>query len=279
MAAQAGFEPAFERSHRANRPFDVEIRSDSTAMRIETVALLRDARTRSDHEAVDDLFRSIRRIELECSVSFQITFRRQLSPDATRRFVDGLRAEAQEPEPREELTIEGTEVRILTTSSTEGARLRGPTIGGDLWPRMIGVLKRKSEQARASGAEWVRLDALQGLWQFTHWSQLPLAEKLSSLRTRLEALLDATPHLHGVVISSGCLLAQGEFEDESVTDDAGFAIRRNIAPLRVRETIGLATKDVEQARTAIVGLYESEPAWLSWALAEKRLPGTEAIFG
>lgn len=75
---QNGFEAAFERSQRSTRPIDVEIRSGSKVLRIETVALLQDERSRREQESVDALFEAIRELEWRRRVSFEIAWRRRV---------------------------------------------------------------------------------------------------------------------------------------------------------------------------------------------------------
>lgn len=82
------------------------------------------------------------------------------------------------------------------------------------------------------------------------------------------------------MLSSGALLAQGEFRGESArTPDECYALRRVLPAVRVRETmiIPLTPCGREQARTWR-DLYNSEESWLDWALKQAGLPPRDQIF-
>jgi hypothetical protein len=73
-------------------------------------------------------------------------------------------------------------------------------------------------------------------------------------------------------------MGQGDFQDEDVRGPTGFAMRRTITPLRVRELLGLVTDLPPETGDEIERLYQDEPSWLSWALSARGLPPAEAIF-
>lgn len=279
LALQHGYGVVFERTRRSEQPLDVEISLQEEAALVETFAILRDERSRVAHEAVDDLFEGIRRIEWRHGLSFRISFPETMTARESETFLAGLEVAAgHRHDMQTTIDIGGVAVEMFPEAHAEGSRLRGPGIGGDLWPRMASLLARKAEQARRSGARWLRLDALQGLWQFTEWSDRPLVEKLSVMLDALGPLLQANPHIHGLVISSGPAMAQGVFENEDVTLGPNRALRRLVDPLRVRETLIVVSNVGPSQSQLFAELYGGEPLWLGWALASYGLPPVKEIF-
>jgi hypothetical protein len=139
---------------------------------------------------------------------------------------------------------------------------------GDTWTRLASRIGEKAKRALESGAEWLRIDVVDGLWQFTEWAQRSLLEKLTTIAVLLRAQTAAP--LRGVVLSSGALQAQGSFEDDEVwLPDGSGACRRLLPGHRVRETIIVPASE---ERTPAVEfwnrLYLSEPSWLAWGLAQ-----------
>jgi hypothetical protein len=89
------------------------------------------------------------------------------------------------------------------------------------------------------------------------------------------------PHIAGVVMTPGSVHAQGSLADEDYQHpDGAFAMRRLIAPLRVRETLVMPlTDDGARALNRVWReLYASEPGWLGRALGAFGLPPVDEIF-
>lgn len=92
----------------------------------------------------------------------------------------------------------GATIQIVPQSQELGGGLRGPEMRGDSWARIAPRIHQKVEAAVESGASWLRLDARDGLWQFTEWSTRPLAEKLQLLDAAVRGLLGG---LSGIIVS------------------------------------------------------------------------------
>jgi hypothetical protein len=84
----------------------------------------------------------------------------------------------------------------------------------------------------------------------------------------------------GVVVSSGSAWAQGRFEAEDAAAAGGrHALRRLIAPIRVRETLVVSLRpDAEDDAAWLAGLYADEPSWLPGALERAGLPALAEMF-
>jgi hypothetical protein len=178
-----------------------------------------------------------------------------------------------EPPP---LRVRGVAIEIVPQTRPAAGGLRGPRLGGDSWARIAPRVREKVDAASASGVNWLRLDARDGVWQFTEWSTRSLARKLQGFET---AVRDLVGGIQGIVVSCGSLLRQGTFEDEDVVDERGLvAIRRCLPFSRVRETL-LIPADPEALPTAScwADMYAHEASWLDWALAEVDLPPINEI--
>ena len=176
------------------------------------------------------------------------------------------------------LRFAGAALQVVRVGDQSPHGLTGPTMHGNSWERIAQRISEKAEAAHASGAAWLSLDAHDGLWQFTDWAQRPLAAKLRDV-TRVARPLPGG--LRGLVISSGSAQRQGEFADEDVLgSDGGYALRRVIAPLRVRETLIIPADDRTGDTVAAVwrDLYAGEPTWLAWALDQLGLLSADDIF-
>lgn len=279
LALRQGYDIAFEQAVGSAPPVDVEVRLEDVIARIETFAILQDDHSRTAHDEVDELFEGIHQIEWRHGVSFRVAFPEQLTPAQSKAFLSALEDAATEGgEDRRDLAVGGIPVQMFPDSHAEGSGLTGPKIGGDLWPRMASLITRKAEQAAGSGSDLLRVDALQGLWQFTQWSLLSLDEKLKLLANALRPLLASNPHIAGLVVSSGPAMAQGVFDDEDVQEDDNIALRRNLQPIRVRETMIIVSETGVSQGRMFAELYRSEPSWLDWALSSVELPTVVEIF-
>ena len=160
--------------------------------------------------------------------------------------------------------------------------MHGPALTGDLWPRIADRLDQKARQTEGAQNVWLRICALQGLWLFTQWASLPLADKLATMRQNILSGLSDHPHVAGVVISSASAWPQGTIEPDGYADEVGgYALRCSIPPMMARETLIVPLRpDSETSRYARVwrDLYASEPDWLDYALRKFDLPTVGEIF-
>jgi hypothetical protein len=83
------------------------------------------------------------------------------------------------------------------------------------WPRVEGRLLQKAAQATRAGGGWLRVDLMDGTWQFTLWAHVSLREKIDQIAELLKSALCHLDGITGVVASSGVCVAQGQFHGES----------------------------------------------------------------
>jgi hypothetical protein len=176
-------------------------------------------------------------------------------------------------------SAEGIALRMVPRHRALG-RLTGPPVQTDSWQRLTGALTEKAGRMQRSGAQWLRILPLTGMWAFTSWATQPLERKLEDVVEALtETLGGAAPA--GVVLSSGAALHGGDVPEESVVVGSAVAVRRAVTPLRARETliVPLHGNAAESAKDW-VALADAEADWLDWALARQGLPPlTEILEG
>ena len=279
LALRLGLTPELEPAPLSGRPADVSFVVDGEPMVVEARAILASESWRGDNTWNDELFERIREIEMRHGVRCEGEISTFLDERATVRLLNALDTRARlvavhmEP-PR--LREPGVAIDIVRQARRPARGLRGPQLQGNSLARIAPRIAEKAEAAGSSGANWLRLDARDGLWQFTEWATRSLGEKAQALE---EAVGHLVGPLDGIVASCGPLLRQGSFSDESSEPASGlFAVRRCLPFTRVRETIVMPRRTEPQPDARFWrDLYADEQSWLDWALAEVDLPSTAAI--
>jgi hypothetical protein len=262
----------------------IDLNKDESLL-VEAMVVLPDDRAVAINRFTDEAFQSIQMICGKHGVECSGDISEVLDEPKLAELLGTVETHAQMVKaggvtPR--LQMHGAQLQVSRRGSSADKGLHGPAITGDLWPRIADRLERKAQQTQGAQNVWLRICALQGLWLFTHWASLPLADKLTSMRQNILSQLSDHPHVDGVVISSASAWPQGmivpdEYEDEL----GGFALRRAIPPMMARETLIVPLHmDTETRRHAHVwrDLYASEPDWLDHALAKFDLPMVSEIF-
>jgi hypothetical protein len=280
LALRRGLPPRLEPKLAAARPTDVVFESAGHQIAVEARVLSTSGAWRRANRSTDQLFDRIHALEITYGIRCEGEISDQLTERESDRLMGAIEDRAQllaigATPPS--LNIAGTAIEVVSDTREPKGGLRGPRMEGDSWARLGPRIAEKAEVAKESGANWLRIDALDGLWQFTSWAQGSLTEKLEAMAAIVRTCIAP---LDGVVLSSGALLAQGLFHDEDTSPLAGaVALRRLVGPLRVRETLIIpATPQASEAATVWKRLYEQEPTWLQWALARCGRPSEEEIF-
>jgi hypothetical protein len=280
LALRADLVPELEPA--GGTPADVAFTANGRRIVVEARAVLPDNAWREDNRRTDEVFERVQAIEIASGVRVEGIFGRLLDTDEIEDVLGRVAAHARlvaAGGAAPPLRIHGADLRVVDRSSPPRSGLTGPSMTGDAWTRVGRRIAEKAAQARGSGATWLRLDARNGLWQFTRWSQQSLAAKLDAL---IALAVGALGGLEGVVLSSGALLRQGTFKDEEVLRaDGAVALRRLVAPLRVRETLVVPagrSVSVGEASAAWRELYANEDEWLAWGLERVGLPSPEDVF-
>jgi hypothetical protein len=289
LAHAAGAAVAFEGARLPNRqspgwPADVEVSVEERHMAIETFAVLPSDAWLAAVGRTDEIQARIRAIEQRYDVVCDVDFGGETlaHADSLQKFFDQIEygAAIVAAGAASHTAHEGRATAHIGRDIH--SRFSGPAIVNDsAWERIAARLEAKQQQVGISDDPiWLRVDLLEGLWQFTPWSQAPLATKLELITPQIEdALHRSGGFVSGVLLSSGSAWAQGRFEDEGAYALHGRrALRRLIAPIRVREMLVIPRRDATDDSAWLTSIYDREARWLPEALERAGLPSLHAIF-
>jgi hypothetical protein len=158
--------------------------------------------------------------------------------------------------------------------------LRGPTEAEDALRRLLVAIASKADRMQASGANWLRVDVLTGIWAFTAWGRSSMQQKTPVLAQAIRDMFGVAPPIAGVIVCSGASLFPGQVNEEHCElDDGSIGLRYAIAPMRAREAIIIPLRE-DGIRTARswVQMHESDRDWLAWGLAKAGLPAEADLF-
>jgi hypothetical protein len=160
--------------------------------------------------------------------------------------------------------------------------MSGPVVSRDGWKRTGSKLTSKAHKEYSERPVWLRVDVLDGLWQFTNWAEMDLESKLSAVAAKVHGDLAGSSSVAGVVLSSGAVRNPGGFIDELVRNASTKAIglRRLLPFSRVRETMIVPVEAAHVEETQLwISLYDSEPEWFGLSLDRLDLPDQSSILG
>jgi hypothetical protein len=131
---------------------------------------------------------------------------------------------------------------------------------------------------------WLRIDALDGFFQFTEWAHLDWSERIDRAAAALRHDLATAnaEHLAGVILSSSATVSLSATDpanqNETIRTEQGTGIRRLIADHMVRETAVIALReDAHVECGSWTTAYSAEPTWLPEDLSNQALPPLEAF--
>jgi hypothetical protein len=152
---------------------------------------------------------------------------------------------------------------------------------GDSRFHLARTLRRKARQSAGPIPTWIRVDVLDGLFQFTPWAQLKGVERVATIAETLRAELAGSDHVQGVICSSGIAASIGatdrRVEEYLDATEHGVALRRLTSFHLARETIVVPLNgDSSEMVAAWTRAYSMEKSWLDDDLAAGGLPPIEA---
>jgi hypothetical protein len=287
LAAAAGYGVHFERPiPGSTKTSDITIDLDNgQSLLVEARVILQDKRAVASNRFTDRAFGGIQNICSRYDVECNGHLTEILDDPELAELLDTVEAHARLVKvgaSTPPLLIHGATLQVTQRGTNPDEGLHGPALTGDLWPRLADRLDQKAHQTQGAQRVWLRICALQGLWLFTHWATLPLADKLASMRHNIISQLSDHPHVDGVIISSASAWPQGTIDPDEHDDElGGHALRCAIPPMMARETLIVPLRvDTDTERHARVwrDLYASEQNWLDHALKKFTLPTVAEIF-
>lgn len=142
---------------------------------------------------------------------------------------------------------------------------------------MVGAIAEKAEKMCRSGAGWLYLTTLTGLWAFTPWAQSSLEEQLATMTAALKTALGENKP-DGIVLCSAAAMNQSGIKNETVSAEDGIALRRVVNPVRVRATLIMSFSSTGRAALpSWQALADAETDWLDWALKRRDLPSIAGL--
>lgn len=273
LAYRLGWPVALETRRENQPPADVEIVAPTGVLNVEVRVLTRSDDAREQHAAVSRTSDWL--LALGWAQDIWISGNLERHPTESERAeieqVVQDNASIVHSGMSVEFVMPGIELELAPRGSTDKP-LHHPTIRADLFGRMVRVIAEKAKKMRRSGAGWLHITTLNGLWAFTPWAQSPLEQQLVVMTTALEdALGENKPD--GIVLCSAAAMNQSGIRDESVSTKNGIAVRRVINPARARGTLIMSfTPDGRAALPSWQALTDAEADWLDWALAHQGLP-------
>ena len=172
------------------------------------------------------------------------------------------------------------DTRPPTTGTTT---FSGAVQRGDGWRRLARTLDGKVRQMSGTTAAWIRVDVLDGFFQFTDWGRKAWPERVNQLALALNDALGEARHIAGVVVSSGLATSLGAvdsaIEDITVTTARGTGLRRLVAQQLVRETVIIPLQPAASQQLAVwTDSYNDEPFWLDEDLHSRGLSPLAALW-
>jgi hypothetical protein len=265
----ASFEPKVPGT---DRKADVSLEpTDGKVELVETTTLFRSEVDRQWEEYEDRLRRSLMEIERRHGVYSITHLTDHLDSAATEDWllaVNVAAADASASGQQQKVRSAAGEILLCTTGfARRTATFTGAALTADGWRRLGRAVQGKARQSAGLVPAWLRIDAMDGFFQFTDWAQLTGPQRTDRLADALaNALVDAT-HLQGVILSSGLAVSLGAtdptIEDTTNTTSRGTALRRTVSPHLVRESALVPLHGAAAGMAANwASAYSTEPSWL-----------------
>ncbi len=276
MALRLGWDVALEPRAADGPPADVLVAAPAGELLTETRVRSAADITQRAHREVDEVMHRLVLLGAKHGASIEGRLERVPSEselhDIERRVADWT---ASEPAATR-WSADGIDLRIVARDRAQG-QLMSPPIRTDTWMRLTDALNEKAARMERSGAQWLRILPLTGMWAFTPWARRPLESKLRDVAAALKQTLgDAGPA--GVVLSSSATLHPGDVPESTVVAGSAIGVRRAIAPMRARETLIVPLdRAAEPSADDWAALADAEADWLDWALTREGLPSLAEV--
>ena len=283
VCRQAGaaysFEPAIPGSvHKA----DLQVEDGAPApWLVETTTVLRGDVDKAWEDYEQRFRATIRRIEYQHAVTCVVAFDDHADDAVTAEWLATIElaaAHAQSVGVPQQVTSPVGTVTVLAGPPPAGTTLfTGAPQYRNGWHRLGRTLADKARQTSGPLPAWVRVDCLDGLFQFTEWARADPHTRVTEIAAAIRQNITWPPHARGVVLSTGAGLSIGATDTsveniDAITSD-GIILRRLLAPHLVRETFIIPLADDAGTHAGLwAAAYDTESYWLDDDLSAAGLP-------
>lgn len=253
--------------------------SEGSPFLVETTSLARADVDQAWEEYEHNVWQAVTTLELRHNVRIAVELIDHRNETETATWLAAIEAAAASSEhevQRVESPMGRAEVRRAGSPTPERTFV-GAVATRDGWRRLGRALQAKARQSEGPLPVWLRVDALDGFFQFTEFATLDWTEHVDRVATNLREDLAGASHLAGVVLSSGPAVVLGATdptaENQTTRSAAGCGLRRLISAHTVRETVVVTLRDdVTDQRERWTAAYAAEPEWLPHDLSGRALP-------
>lgn len=255
--------------------------NDGATMLVEATTLFRADEDRAWEDYERRIGWAITAIEQESGVTVITELADHRDEPDTLAVLDRVRGAAAETRRTGSEHVIETALGRLVVSATHPAgtvtSFAGAVQSGDGWRRIRRTLLGKARQSMGQHPIWLRVDTLDGFFQFTNWRTLPWDQRVAQVANAVRASLADVGHVEGVVLSSGAGVCLGGLdpatENVDVAVGSSLGMRRLLAPHLARETVIVPLRPGGRAAAALwFTAYDCEASWLDGDLAAMRLP-------
>lgn len=258
--------------------------SEGSPFLVETTSLARVDVDQAWEEYEHNIWQAVTTLELRHDVRIAVELIDHRDETETATWLAAIAAAAVNSEhevQRVESPMGRADVR-RAGSPTPQRTFVGAVATRDGWRRLGRALQGKARQSEGPLPVWLRVDALDGFFQFTEFATLDWTERVDRVAMSLREDLAGASHLAGVVLSSGPAVVLGATdptaENQTTRSAAGCGLRRLISAHTVRETIVVALRDdVTDQQEWWAAAYAEEPEWLPHDLSGRALPQLPAF--
>ncbi|WP_432983258.1 hypothetical protein [Dactylosporangium sp. CA-233914] len=248
---------------------------------VETTTIPRAAIDTAWEEYEEALRAAVRRIELEFDVTCLIDLTSHMVEDETQAWLDAVRLIAAHTDGEPGNQVVPSEIGTITICRglipAGTALFAGAVQERDEWHRLGRTLAAKSQQVAGPLPAWIRVDCLDGLFQFTGWARMEAESRLDAIAAEIRDRVAWSDNAEGIVLSSGPAVFTGGDDPAmaatTITTSACTFLRRVIAPNLIRESFIVPLRaGVDERRAWWSHAYGNEPEWLDADLRRARQP-------
>lgn len=223
-------------------------------------------------QAYEDSFQTaIRQIELRHGVTCVVLLEDHMALDETRAWLAAVEDAAKSMISGSDVCTVRSEIGTVTAHrepvAVGTAVFTGAAQYRNGWQRLGRTLAAKAEQVRGPWPAWIRVDCLDGLFQFTDWMKMAPQDRLEAIAEAIRSNVQWPDNAEGVVLSTGPAVSLGATdraaEEATVQTPDGAFVRRLLTPHLVRETLVVPLLGHSSDRAEWwLSAYAHEPEWL-----------------